>query len=168
MASSLERDLSCPVCCDIFRDPVILSSCHSFCRDCVQSWWSEKEGKECPVCKRRDSKDSLPANFALKNLCESFLEERGQRPPEALCSLHSERLTLFCRDHQQPVCLVCRDSEKHSEHRFRPIDEAARQHRKELRKSLQPLKEKLKTFERVKVKFDLTAEHLKLQAQDAD
>ncbi|KAF3850487.1 hypothetical protein F7725_012259 [Dissostichus mawsoni] len=94
--------------------------------------------------------------------------ERGQRSPEALCSLHSEKLKLFCLDHQQPVCVVCRDSEKHSEHRFRPIDEAVRQHKKELQETLQPLKEKLETFEEVKVKFDETAEHLKVQARHTE
>ncbi|KAJ4936864.1 hypothetical protein JOQ06_001450 [Pogonophryne albipinna] len=148
MASKLEEDLSCPVCHEIFRDPVILSCCHSFCRDCLQSWWTGKEEKECPVCKRRFSKDLLPANFTLKNLCESFLQERDQRSPEALCSLHSEKLRLFCLVHQQPVCLVCRDSDKHTDHAIRPIDEAAQGLKEELQKSLQPLQEKLKLFER--------------------
>ncbi|XP_019110854.2 tripartite motif-containing protein 35 [Larimichthys crocea] len=106
-----------------------------------------------------------PCNLVLKNLCEAFLLERDQRSSEALCSLHSERLKLFCLDHQQPVCVVCRDSEQHSDHRFRPIDEAARQHKKNLQETLEPLKEKLKVFEEVKVKFDQTAEHMKVQAR---
>ncbi|XP_033988871.1 nuclear factor 7, brain-like [Trematomus bernacchii] len=164
MASRLEEDLCCTVCHDIFRDPVVLSCSHSFCRDCLQNWWTEKVIKECPLCKR-PSVYEPPCNLVLKNLCESFLQERDQRSPEALCSLHSEKLKLFCLDHQQPVCLVCRDSEKHSDHRFRPIDEAARQHKKELQETLQPLKEKLETFEEVKVKFDQTAGHLKFQAR---
>ncbi|KAG8007244.1 Tripartite motif-containing protein 35 [Nibea albiflora] len=81
-------------------------------------------------------------SWDVENLCEAFLLERDQRSSEALCSLHSEKLKLFCLDHQQPVCLVCRDSEKHTDHRFRPIDEAARQHKKNLQETLQPLKEK--------------------------
>ncbi|XP_054472041.1 nuclear factor 7, brain-like, partial [Anoplopoma fimbria] len=80
-------------------------------------------------------------------------------------SLHSEKLKLFCLDHQQPVCVVCRDSEKHTNHRFRPIDEAAQQHKKKLQETLEPLKEKLKVSEQVKVKFDQTAEHMKVQAR---
>ncbi|KAJ4920024.1 hypothetical protein JOQ06_024545, partial [Pogonophryne albipinna] len=88
---------------EVFRDPVILSCCHSFCKACLQTWWDGKEVKECPVCKRKHSKDLLPPNFALKNLCETFLLERDQRSPEALCSLHSEKLKLFCLDHQQPL-----------------------------------------------------------------
>ncbi|CAK6982566.1 nuclear factor 7%2C brain-like, partial [Scomber scombrus] len=104
----------------------------------------------------------------LKNLCESFLQDRVQRASEALCSLHSEKLKLFCLDHQQPVCHICRDSEKHTNHRFRPIDEAAPQHKKELEETLKPLKEKLKVCEEVQVKFDQTAKHIKVQAQHTE
>ncbi|KAM6989161.1 nuclear factor 7, brain-like [Tautogolabrus adspersus] len=168
MASKLEEDLCCPVCLDIFKDPVMLSCSHSFCRVCVQDCWKEKENQECPLCKRRNSKNILPPNFALKNLCESFLQERDQRASEDLCSLHSEKLKLFCLDHQEPVCLVCRDSEKHSEHRFRPIDEAARQHKKKLQETLEPVKKKLNVCERVKVKFDQTAEHIQVQARHTE
>ncbi|KAL4008894.1 hypothetical protein ACER0C_002746 [Sarotherodon galilaeus] len=146
MASRSEEDLCCPVCQEVFRDPVILSCSHSFCKDCLKRWWRERPTHECPVCKRRSSRSKPPLNRALKNLCESFLQERDQRASEALCSLHSEKLKLFCLDHQQPVCVVCRDSEKHTNHRFRPIDEAAQQHKKELQETLEPLKKKLKNL----------------------
>ncbi|KAG8006445.1 Nuclear factor 7 [Nibea albiflora] len=165
MASRLEEDLCCSVCHDIFKDPVMLSCSHSFCKVCVQSWWTDKQVHDCPLCKKRHSKDFLPPNFALKNLCETFLQERDQRSSEALCSLHAEKLKLFCLDDKQPVCVVCRDSKKHSDHRFRPIDEAAQDHREELQTSLKPLKEKLKMFEGVQVKFAQTAEHMKVQAR---
>ncbi|XP_060934084.1 zinc-binding protein A33-like [Limanda limanda] len=163
MASRLEEDLCCPVCQGVFRDPVILSCSHSFCEDCVKSWWKDKEEKECPLCKRRHSK-GLPPNLALKNLCENFLQERDQSSAHALCSLHSKKLRLFCLDHQEPVCLVCRDSEKHTGHRFRPIEEAAQQHKTWLQGTLEPLKKKLQCFKRVKVEFEQTAEHIKVQA----
>ncbi|KAL4008788.1 hypothetical protein ACER0C_002640 [Sarotherodon galilaeus] len=168
MASRSQEDLCCPVCQEVFRDPVILSCSHSFCTDCLKRWWRERPTHECPVCKRRSSKDNPPLNLALKNLCESFLQERDQRASEALCSLHSEKLKLFCLDHQQPVCVVCRDSEKHTNHRFRPINEAAQQHKKELQETLEPLKKKLKVCEEVQVKFDQTAEHIKVQARHTE
>ncbi|XP_063319896.1 nuclear factor 7, brain-like [Pelmatolapia mariae] len=163
MASRSEEDLCCPVCQEVFRDPVILSCSHSFCKDCLKRWWKERTTHECPVCKEISVQEP-PLNRALKNLCESFLQERDQRASEALCSLHSEKLKLFCLDHQQPVCLVCRDSEKHTKHRFRPIDEAAQQHKKELQETLEPLQDKLKVSEEVQAKFDQTAEHIKVQA----
>ncbi|XP_005949566.1 nuclear factor 7, brain-like [Haplochromis burtoni] len=165
MASGSDKDLNCSVCQNIFSDPVVLSCGHSFCTDCLKSWWRADSTHKCPVCRRRSSRDDPPRNLALKNLCESFLQQRDQRASEDLCSLHSEKLRLFCLDHQQPVCVVCRDSDKHNKHRFRPIDEAARQHKHKLREALEPVKKKLKVCEEVKVKFDQTAEHIKAQAR---
>ncbi|XP_034721747.1 nuclear factor 7, ovary-like [Etheostoma cragini] len=164
MASRPEEDLCCPVCQDVFRDPVVLSCSHSFCSDCLQTWWTERPTRECPVCKEASLSDPH-VSLALKNLCETFLQQRDRRASEGLCSLHSEKLKLFCLDHQQPVCLVCRDSVTHSNHRFRPVDEAARQLRKEVQESLEPLKEKLEELERVKVEFGQTTKHLKVQAR---
>ncbi|XP_042337839.1 E3 ubiquitin-protein ligase TRIM35-like, partial [Plectropomus leopardus] len=168
MASISEEEFSCPVCQDVFKDPVVLSCSHSFCRDCLQNWWRGKQNHECPVCKRRSSKGRPPCNLILRNLCEAFLQERDRRASEALCSLHSEKLKLFCLDHQQPVCVVCRVSKTHNNHSFRPSDEAAQEHKEELRKSLKPLQEKLKLFEKVKGNCDQTAEHIKIQAQHTE
>ncbi|XP_060923128.1 nuclear factor 7, brain-like [Limanda limanda] len=168
MASRLEEDLCCPVCRDVFIDPVILSCSHSFCKVCVKTWWKGKEVKLCPLCKRRSSRSEPPVSLVIKNLCEAFLQERDQRSSHILCSLHSEKLRLFCLDHQEPVCLVCRDSEKHADHRFRPIDEAAQQPKKQLQETLEPLKKKLQCLERVKAEFEQTAEHIKLQARHTE
>ena len=123
-----EEDLSCPVCCEIFKDPVIMGCSHSVCKDCLQKFWETKGSRECPVCRRRSSKETPPRNLALKNLCEGFLQERHQRAsagPEHICSEHSEKLRLFCLDDLQPVCLVCRDSRTHKNHEFLPLQEAA-------------------------------------------
>ncbi|XP_069025764.1 nuclear factor 7, ovary-like [Embiotoca jacksoni] len=171
MASISEEDLCCPVCQDVFKDPVVLSCSHSFCKECLQRWWREKPTQECPVCKTRSSKRNPPRNLALKNLCETFLLEREQKAStesEPLCSLHSEKLKLFCLDHQQPVCVVCRDSKTHSDHRFRPIAEAAEDHREKLQESLKPLQDKLKIFQEVKGNFDQTAGHIKVQAKNIE
>ncbi|XP_051804092.1 nuclear factor 7, brain-like [Acanthochromis polyacanthus] len=167
MASRSEEDFCCPVCQDVFKDPVLLSCSHSFCRDCLKNWWRQKPTRDCPVCERRSIYEP-PCNLALKNLCESFQQLGAQRSSESFCSLHSEKLKLFCLDHQQPVCVVCSHSEKHSNHGFRPIDEAAQEHRKELQETLESLKVKLKVSERVKVKFDKTAEHIKVQARHTE
>ncbi|XP_035980652.1 nuclear factor 7, brain-like [Fundulus heteroclitus] len=168
MASRLEEDLCCPVCQDIFKDPVVLSCSHSFCKECLKNWWTEKAAQECPVCKTMSFTKDPPCNLALKNLCETFLQQRDQRASEDLCSLHSEKLKLFCLDHQQPVCLVCRDSEKHTNHRFRPMDEAAQQHKKNLQETLEPLKKNLELRKKVLEEFDQTAEHMKVQARHTE
>ncbi len=126
MASSAEYDYNCPVCCEIFKTPVILSCSHSVCKECLQQFWRTKKTQECPVCRRRSSKSNLPLNLALQNLCESFLKERNERRSsgsEEICSLHSEKLKLFCLEDKQSACVVCFTSQKHINHTFRPISE---------------------------------------------
>uniref|UniRef100_A0A3Q2QI16 Uncharacterized protein n=1 Tax=Fundulus heteroclitus TaxID=8078 RepID=A0A3Q2QI16_FUNHE len=138
MASGSVTNLCCPVCHDVYRDPVLLSCSHSFCAACLRRWWRRREALQCPVCKRVSGRKRPPRNLALKNLCEAFLLEQEQRA-EDVCSLHAENLKLFCLEHQEAICLVCRDSERHAEHKFRPIDEVARRRKEELEASLKPL-----------------------------
>ncbi|KAL6473603.1 hypothetical protein MHYP_G00171640 [Metynnis hypsauchen] len=166
-----EEDLSCPVCCEIFKHPVLLHCSHSVCKVCLEQFWKIKGSRECPVCRRKSSLDRPPGNLALKNLCEAFLQERSQRPSagsESLCSLHSEKLKLFCVNDQQPVCVVCQTSRQHIDHKLRPIDEAVTDYREELKNALKPLQEKLKMFKEFKVNSDQTAEHIKTQAQHTE
>ncbi|KAK7938416.1 hypothetical protein WMY93_001742 [Mugilogobius chulae] len=134
MASRLEEDLTCPICHDLFREPVLLSCSHSLC----------------------------------KNLVQTFTEQRDQAAAEPLCSLHSEKLRLFCLDHQQPVCLVCRDSRTHNDHRFSPIEEAASDLREQLQTSIKPLQDKLKVLTERKEQFKDSAAHITAQTQQTE
>ncbi|XP_029991217.1 zinc-binding protein A33-like [Sphaeramia orbicularis] len=162
-------DLCCPVCHDVFKDPVVLLCSHSFCKTCVESWWTEKELQECPVCKKISLMAKPSCNLVLKRLCDALLRQReDQRDLEPICNLHSEKFKLFCLDHQQPVCVICRDSKAHRNHRFKPIDEAAQDHRVELTKYLTLLQEKLKLHEQVKGKCDQTVEHITVQARHTE
>uniref|UniRef100_A0A672KCF2 Uncharacterized protein n=1 Tax=Sinocyclocheilus grahami TaxID=75366 RepID=A0A672KCF2_SINGR len=123
MGSQAEYDYICPVCQDIFTDPVLLSCSHSFCQECLQQFWRTSNTRVCPMCKT-SSRDQPPVNLVLRNLCESFLRERNERRSsgsEEICSLHSEKLKLFCLEDKQPVCVVCMNLQKHDNHKFRPI-----------------------------------------------
>nr|XP_019952414.1 PREDICTED: tripartite motif-containing protein 35-like [Paralichthys olivaceus] len=171
MSSTSDEDFFCPICHDIYNDPVVLSCSHSFCKACLQRWWRGTQVILCPCCKRRSSKSDPPRNLALKNLCEAFKKEKDRRDSvksEVLCSLHAEKLRLFCLDHMETVCLICRDSKKHTGHTFRPIDEAAQDNRQELKKNLKPLQEKLKQLEQVKGNWDQTAQYIQVLAQNTE
>ncbi|KAI7796277.1 E3 ubiquitin-protein ligase TRIM39-like isoform X2 [Triplophysa rosa] len=159
-----EEDFSCLVCCEVFKDPVVLSCSHSVCKDCIHRFWESKGAQECPVCRKRSSKDNPPLNLALKNLCESFLQERSERS-SSVCHLHNEKLKLFCLDDQQPVCVVCQVSRTHNNHKFCPVDEAVDENKEKLRSALKPLQEKLRIFEEFKQNLDKTAEHIKIQSR---
>ncbi|XP_067279427.1 E3 ubiquitin-protein ligase TRIM17-like isoform X2 [Pseudorasbora parva] len=166
--SFAEEDLSCPVCCDIFINPVLLSCSHSVCSTCIQRVWENKTLKECPVCRRSSLNDDPPLNLALRNLCESFLQENRQKSsPEAetVCSVHKEQFKLFCLDDQQPVCVVCRDSRKHTDHRFCPVDEAAADNKEILKASLEHLQERLRISVDREQNLRKTAGDIKFKAQ---
>ncbi|XP_066564288.1 zinc-binding protein A33 [Amia ocellicauda] len=169
--SEMEEDLSCPVCCEIYKDPVLLTCSHSFCNACVEQCWGQKGSRECPVCRRVSSMENPPLNLALKNLCESFIKERSQRPPAgsaAPCSLHREALKLFCLEDQEPVCLICQTSRKHKNHEFCPREEAVLDLKEELKTALQRLQKKLEAFNKVKSSCDQTTEHIKTQAKQTE
>ncbi|XP_056128366.1 nuclear factor 7, ovary-like [Rhinichthys klamathensis goyatoka] len=171
MASLSEEDISCTLCQEIFKAPVLLSCSHSFCKECLQQFWRTKKTQECPVCRRRSSRDDPPCNLVLKNLCESFLKERNERRSsvsEEICSLHSEKLKLFCLEDNQPVCLVCINSQKHDNHKFRPIGEVVSSYKEELNTALKSLQEKLKHNENIKGEFEKTVQHIKSQAEHTE
>ncbi|XP_062391311.1 E3 ubiquitin-protein ligase TRIM35-like [Sardina pilchardus] len=171
MASKLEEEFCCPVCCDIYKDPVILTCAHSVCKACLQQFWESKGHRECPYCRRKCSKENYQPNLALRSLCEAYLRERSQRASagsEVLCSLHSEKLKVFCLDDNQPVCVVCQISKKHTNHKFQPVDEAAADLKELLRIKLESLQKKLKVFEEAKLSCDETAEHVKTQTQHTE
>uniref|UniRef100_A0A9J7XFK5 Tripartite motif containing 35-39 n=2 Tax=Cyprinus carpio TaxID=7962 RepID=A0A9J7XFK5_CYPCA len=150
MDSFSVKETSCPICCEIFKAPVLLSCSHSFCEECLQQFWRTKNTRECPVCRRRSSRDDPPCNLVLKNLCGSYLKERRNKT----------RLS----GSEEPVCLVCRDSQKHVHHRFRPISEVVSSHKEEL-KSLQ---EKLKHREEFKEECVKTLQHIRSQAEHTE
>ncbi|XP_048046173.1 nuclear factor 7, ovary-like [Megalobrama amblycephala] len=165
------EDLSCPVCCEIFKTPVLLSCSHSVCKECLQQFWRTKKTQECPVCRRRSSKTEPPLNLVLKNLCELVLTERNEtRSPgsEEICSLHSEKLKLFCLEDKQPVCVVCINSQKHDNHKFRPISEVVSSYKEELNTALKSLQEKLQHNEEMKGEFEKTVQHIKSQAEHTE
>ncbi|CAF95738.1 unnamed protein product [Tetraodon nigroviridis] len=137
------EDLLCPICQDVFTDPVVLSCSHSFCRDCLQTWWAGKPSRECPLCNRRSSRSDPPCNLALKNLCNAFLQQKSQASSGSqLCPLHSTATT-------------------DSDPRTKPPGITG----EELGKLLRPLQAKLALFQHVKQNCDLMTEHVKLQAQ---
>ncbi|XP_042590414.1 nuclear factor 7, ovary-like [Cyprinus carpio] len=165
------EELSCPVCHEIFKAPVVLSCSHSLCTECLQQFWRIKGTQQCPVCRRRSSRVNPPCNLVLKNVCEPILKERNKRHSsgsEELCSLHSEKLKLFCLQDKQPVCLVCVNSEKHINHTFKPISDVVPSFKEELKKALTSLQEKLTYEEKIKGEFEKTTEHIKSQADQTE
>ncbi|XP_061107112.1 E3 ubiquitin-protein ligase TRIM35-like isoform X2 [Conger conger] len=165
-----EEDLSCPVCCDIFRDPVVLQCSHSFCKACLQQYWTQKfSGRDCPLCRCESTTDEPVVSLTLKNLCDSYVKDssvRGAAEEEVtgeLCKLHGEKLKLFCLEDCQPICVICHTSKKHKHHECCPIGEAMLDFKAKLRAALKTLQGKWEAFDRAKQDCEKTAAHIKAQ-----
>ncbi|XP_069559075.1 E3 ubiquitin-protein ligase TRIM39-like [Brachyistius frenatus] len=182
--SMLEEELSCPVCCEIFRDPVVLKCSHSFCRACLQQFWNKKRARrECPICRRKCSLSEPTVSLALKNVSDTFLKEQGRRAAatgtaaggdetreeagkvEVKCTTHEEVLKLFCLDDFEVLCCVCHTSKKHQGHRVCPLDEAVPDLKAELKEELSPLKTNLRRLYEAKQECDDTTVHIKNQTR---
>ena len=100
----MEVELTCPVCLELFRKPVVLPCSHNLCTPCARKilephgtpkawakWVKENRGAEykshldpdvkCPTCRRKiliDPRgvDGLAKNLILENVIERFKEER--------------------------------------------------------------------------------------------
>ncbi|XP_057704920.1 E3 ubiquitin-protein ligase TRIM39-like [Corythoichthys intestinalis] len=165
MAEHLEDHIKCPTCLDIFKDPVILLCSHSFCRVCLQQW-KDKGERSCPLCRTEFSSMDPPLNLALRNMCENL--SRASVKSEDICTLHEEKLQLFCLDHQELACLVCRDAEIHIGHTFRPLKEVVKGHHEKLQKGMQKAKERLQDYNDCQENCNEQAEYIKVQRENVE
>ncbi|KAJ8268510.1 hypothetical protein COCON_G00136820 [Conger conger] len=168
-----EKELiCCSVCFDIFKEPVLLKCSHSFCRVCLQQCWEEKSSRECPICRRKAPMDSPPINLALRSIVESYLKQKTDRETahksEARCSLHGEKLLLFCKHDKETLCIVCHTSKKHTNHPVCPVEEAVLDLKEELKSALNLIKEKRKIFTKNERECKKTAEHMRSQTQHTE
>ncbi|XP_078272165.1 LOW QUALITY PROTEIN: zinc-binding protein A33-like [Rhinoraja longicauda] len=118
---SFREELQCPICLELFADPVILGCGHNFCRDCVRQFWRRRDPAPCcPECREPVEPDTWRPNRAARRLSEV-----ARARADLYCDQHSLRLKLFCHTDRSLICLGCRDSPDHRDHQASPTNEAA-------------------------------------------
>ncbi|KYO17310.1 zinc finger protein RFP isoform A [Alligator mississippiensis] len=102
----LQDELTCAVCLEYFRDPVMVSDCgHNFCRACVTQCWEEAgRGLCCPQCREPVPQRLFRPNRQLANIVDIVRQLDAD---------------------QRAVCLVCYLAWDHRGHRVVPVEEAA-------------------------------------------
>jgi len=131
-AASVNTDLTtCPICLDLFDNPMSLPCLHAFCLKCLQSYFNEKTpGDEvpCPTCRKwfripSNGLEDLQHHFIVQKLVDQERELIQLR--ESSCDRHKdEQLKLYCHDCNENVCLMCY-AVKHRNHNSAEIPEVA-------------------------------------------
>lgn len=107
-------DLTCPICVEIYQEPVSLPCAHSYCRSCLELFVKAENGAShdvhaCPVCRasvnlNRTEVTALPINIKLavqvekakgQDLRCSMCEDESKMTAVKLCTTCN---TLYCEE----------------------------------------------------------------------
>lgn len=68
-----KEQLLCPICLDLFNQPVSTPCGHNFCRDCINTYWRTSDVSHCPLCKQRFyRKPDLKVNTFISEVASQF------------------------------------------------------------------------------------------------
>ncbi|XP_033077350.1 tripartite motif-containing protein 48-like [Trachypithecus francoisi] len=129
----VQRELTCPICMNYFKDPVSMDCGHTFCRPCFYLNWKDIPLLvQCSECRKSTQQRNLKTNIHLKKMASLarkaslwlFLSSEEQ-----MCGTHRETKKMFCEVDKSLLCLLCSSSQEHQDHRHCPIEWAAEEHR---------------------------------------
>lgn len=181
----LQSELTCPVCLELFRDPVILECGHHFCQVCIIQCWEAKadELSNCPKCRNSCARKLRP-NSLLCNVVDSVRRARvmdaaagtpgwdperslempeEREPGSSMSSLassigHWPHLVLdMCEEHEEKLKLYCEDDQL-------PICLVCGMSRDHKTHNVIPITE---AFENYRDKLAVALERVQLQTEEA-
>ncbi|XP_048375733.2 zinc-binding protein A33-like [Stegostoma tigrinum] len=175
LAEGLTSEVTCPICLNLYQDPVRLECEHNFCRACIADAWGELEsGFSCPQCQETFPQLRLKSNRLLANIVERVRQLRLDAAPNpsadsgpALCPLHEEKLKLYCQDDQQAICVVCGVSKEHKGHRIVPILETMQYCQEKLTESSGELEKRVEAISRIEASQEKAVLELKQDKMEA-
>ncbi|KAF7219946.1 E3 ubiquitin-protein ligase TRIM8 [Nothobranchius furzeri] len=104
----LEEELLCPICLNVFDEPIQLPCKHNFCKGCIsEAWAKDNAAVRCPECNHDyEQKPTLEKNFKLANIVKQFNALNAEKDPTVLhCVLCRRGPPLPVRK----VCLRCKE-----------------------------------------------------------
>lgn len=120
-----EEPFMCPICLDVFSEPVTIPCGHNFCKSCIQRYWDSNNICECPMCKEIVStRPELRINKFISEMAAEYrksVQDKSASPykqcdkfKSVLCDVCTEPLnhkalksclvclTSYCKTHLEP------------------------------------------------------------------
>uniref|UniRef100_A0A673IVG4 Tripartite motif-containing protein 54 n=1 Tax=Sinocyclocheilus rhinocerous TaxID=307959 RepID=A0A673IVG4_9TELE len=147
---SLERQLICPICLEIFTKPVVILPCqHNLCRKCANDIFQASNpylptrggstlgsgGRfRCPSCRHEVVLDrhgvyGLQRNLLVENIIDMYKQESSSSKPEPelkndvlMCEEHpDEKINIYCVTCSVPTCSLCKVFGSHQSCEVAPL-----------------------------------------------
>uniref|UniRef100_A0A3Q2VS89 Tripartite motif containing 101 n=1 Tax=Haplochromis burtoni TaxID=8153 RepID=A0A3Q2VS89_HAPBU len=155
--TTLEKQLICPICLEIFNKPVVILPCeHNLCRKCANELYQVSgTGRfRCPSCRQEVLLDrhgvyGLQRNLLVENIIDIYKEEinstRPLPPPSppahSTCSDHEgEKVNIYCLTCQVPTCSLCKVFGAHQSCEVAPLSAIYQQQKDQLREGVASLR----------------------------
>uniref|UniRef100_A0A4X2LBB1 RING-type E3 ubiquitin transferase n=1 Tax=Vombatus ursinus TaxID=29139 RepID=A0A4X2LBB1_VOMUR len=159
---TLERQLICPICLEMFSKPVVILPCqHNLCRKCANDIFQVPrvflfQSREttlgssgrfrCPSCRHEVVLDrhgvyGLQRNLLVENIIDIYKQESPLLKPECpTCEEHEdEKINIYCVTCRVPTCSLCKVFGEHQACRVAPLSDVYEQHKSELTDGIRTL-----------------------------
>ncbi|XP_074134898.1 tripartite motif-containing protein 55 isoform X1 [Sminthopsis crassicaudata] len=154
---TLEKQLICPICLEMFTKPVVILPCqHNLCRKCASDIFQASNpylptrggttvasgGRfRCPSCRHEVVLDrhgvyGLQRNLLVENIIDIYKQEstRPERKSEQpMCEEHEdERINIYCLNCEVPTCSMCKVFGAHKDCQVAPLTHVFQRQKTEL------------------------------------
>ena len=153
----LEKEIMCPLCLDIYREPKKLPCDHVYCKECLKSLAEVTANAtiSCPECRSitqplYNDVSNFPTAFRVNRLIEAYhqvdsakspppvpaVRKPPPRPPtkDTNCKHHTTQpLVFYCESCQKSLCPDCvLMTQEHASHKYGFFKEVAPKYRQNL------------------------------------
>ena len=176
----LEREITCPLCLDLFKEPKKLPCDHVYCKECLKGLALRRLNVSisCPECRTitqipNNDVANFPTAFRMNRLIEAFQEAKEETDyhkeatgtPAKCCTVHTAQpLALYCETCKMMLCRDCVImSKEHMEHEYDYIEKAAEKYRQKHKEGLQITKDFKETLSQVNSQISKVEERIALE-----
>ncbi|MBN3287537.1 TRI63 ligase, partial [Polyodon spathula] len=141
---NLEKQLSCPICLEMFSKPVVILPCqHNLCRSCANDLYEAHNPYHysggifrCPTCRfevvlDRHGVHGLQRNLLVENIIDIYKQQlvsntsphlKSKENDEPTCEEHEdEKINIYCITCQVPTCSMCKVFGVHKDCEVSPL-----------------------------------------------